>query len=146
MPLQPLKWIKGWRLDKFFAQLFKKDESGQITVEYGVDKTIGAIDAVLKYESTIRLITGAVSDDVKVSAENVIETLKGAKEQLQDVKTLPDISAALQDYEFSKDENVNDYIHDMVSMTALTFNDGQISIAEAIDIIERTLAFIHGKL
>lgn len=139
------KWVRGWRLDKFFDNLFKTNEAGEVTVKDAVTKTIAAIDSVLAYEDSVKLISSLLSDNAEASAEQVIETIKGVREQLVDIETLPDIAEGLKDYTFSQNPIVNDYIHDMVSMTALAFNDANISIWEAIGLVTRTTTFIQEK-
>lgn len=136
------RWFtkSGW-----IGKLFAQQPGDTVSVKVAATKTADAIDTALVYETEIDLIAESISDNVGASANEVEDKLKEVRDQLRQIETLPDIAESLQDFTFSADEDTNHYIKDMVTTTALAFNDGKISPAEAGLLVVRTIAFVKLK-
>jgi len=133
------KWVRGWRLDK----VFQHSPNGDISVKEASAKTIQVIDQTLalwtQYEP---LFDSLVSNEGEASAERIKAEIEIIKAKLTTLETLPDISEELKDYRFAKDDERNDFYHSLVTSAALMFNDGQISIFEAVSFIVQIAVFI----
>ena len=73
------KWVRGWRLDRFFDNLFQKKEDGTLSIKESAQKVVNAIDNVLEYEDEAELITAAISDDAELSVQQVIGVIVDVK-------------------------------------------------------------------
>lgn len=137
------KWIRGWRLDKFFDNLFQHSPNGEITVQEAAAKVVVVIDQSLalwaQYEP---LFDSIVSDDAQDSADDVKAELASIKQVLLTVQTLPDIADALKDYRFAEDDERNDFYHSLVSTAALSFSDGEISVFEALAFVAQVAVWV----
>lgn len=138
------KWVHGWRLDKFFNTLFQHSENGNISVKDAAAKVIDVIDQVLTLSngSEAAIIEAAISEEGQVTIEQVKTELGAIKEALSLIDTLPDVATALKDFKFSPDANHNDFYHSLVSTAAIAFNDGKISLFEAISFAAQVALFI----
>lgn len=128
--------------DGWIGKLFEKMPNGEISVQDAVSKAVNAIDNVLVYETEVELITDAISDEAGASADQVISIVKEVRAKLIEIQTLHDVPEALEDVIFSTNDESNDFIHDIVKMAAVAFNDGKISPFEAVGIIARTIEYI----
>lgn len=126
-----------------FKDLFDSSPNGDISVKDAAQKGINVIDNVtaywLQYESIFNAIA---SDDGIESVEKVKETLAEIKADLEVIETIPDIAEKLKDYRFADDDKRNDFYHSLITTAALAFNDGQISLFEAISFATQVAAFI----
>lgn len=133
------KWIRGWRLDK----LFQHSPNGDISVKDAAAKGIDIINQALawwvQYEP---LFDSVVSNEGQASADQVKAELTTIEADLSTIQTLPDITTALKDYRFAKDDKRNDFYHSLVSTAALAFTDGKISLFEAISFIAQIALFV----
>ena len=133
------KWIKGWRLDK----LFQHSPNGGISVKDAATKGINVIDNVTAYWTQYEPIFDAIaSDDGVASVDKIKDVLAEIKADLQTIETIPDITDKLQDYRFANDDKRNQFYHELITTAALAFNDGQISLFEAISFATQIAVFI----
>ena len=137
-------WIKGWRLDKFFKELFKSHtESGEISVKDSAQKVISVIDQTLaiwaQYEA---LFDSVVSDNAEASVEKIKSVIQEIRTKLSEVVTLPDIAQSLQEFRFADDDKRNAFYHSIISTAALAFSDGKISIFEAISFVTQIVVYV----
>lgn len=138
------KWVQGWRLDKFFNTLFKHSANGDISVKDAANKVIDVIDqiTVILNGPEAAIIEAAISEEAQVTIEHVKEELQAIKNTLSLIDTIPSISTALKDFKFSPDEKHNDFYHSLVSTAAIAFNDGKISLFEAISFAAQVALFL----
>lgn len=147
MSLDVMKWIRGWRLDKFFDELLKtKNEAGQVTVQASCQKVIGVIDQTLalwaQYEP---LFNSIVSDDAEVSADKIKAVIEEIKAKLATIVIIPDIPESLQEYRFADNDEWNAFYHSLVTTGALAFSDGKISLFEGISFVGQIGLFIKSQ-
>lgn len=142
------KWVRGWRMDKFIAKLLgtkelPRNESGEILLTAGVEKTINAITQVQVFWNTIGepLWDAITSDEAEASAEEVEKIVEEVKVTLQSVDTTSDISLALKDYVFSPNEAFNKFLHEIVGTILVMFSDGELSEGELIMILSRIATY-----
>jgi len=140
------KWVKGMQITQFFDQLFNKSENGTITVGDSATKVIGVIDQTLALWGQIEpLYKLLVSNEAEASADKVKAEMLNVRAMLAQVQTLPDVAEQLKNYRFADDDKRNDFYHGLISTAALLFNDGEISLAEAILFLSQIAIFVKGE-
>lgn len=137
------KWVKGWRLDKFFENLFQHSDNGEISVKDAAIKVSGVIDQTLLIWNEYKPFFDTLfSDDAEASADRVEAEIEIIQGKLLEIQTLPDIAESLKQYRFANDDKRNDFYHSLVSTSALMFNDGKISVFEAVSFLVQIIDFI----
>ena len=136
------RWFtkEGW-----IGRLFNAENAKEISVKEISSKAVTALDTVLLYESEVRLISSAFSDDAEASTVEVINVIKGVRDTLQETETLVDVAENLEDYTFSQDELTDDFIKDELKLVSMAAQDGFISKLEALPIITRAIQFIKDQ-
>ncbi len=130
----------GW-----IGRIFDAQNAKEINLKEIAAKGVKAIGTVLLYESQIKLISSAFSDNVEASTIQVIEVFKGLQERLQEIETIVDVAENLQDFTFSENAETDDFIKDELMLVALATEDGVITKLEAIPIITRAIEFVKSK-
>jgi len=140
------KWVKGWRLDKFFDELFQQSENGDITVGDSAAKVISVIDQIVVLWAQIEpLYAILVSNEAEASADKVKAEMLNVRAMLAQVQTLPDVAEQLNGYRFADDDKRNDFYHSLISTAAWIFNDGAIEPTEAILFLTKIALYVKGE-
>lgn len=125
------KWIRGWRLDRVWSNLFADKnvpvepisvkEATAITVEY-LQKAYTWLEQGGK-----AILLNMVGPEADKAIEAAYEAIPLLMADLLVIQTLPDIADATDKYEFSKDPAKNELLHDVVHAVAYSFGDGRLS-------------------
>lgn len=137
-----IRWFtkEGW-----IGRLFNPENAKEISVKEISSKGVAALDTVLLYESEVRLISSAFSDNAEASTVEVINVIKGVRDTLKETETIVDIAENLEDYTFSKDALTDDFIKDELKLVSMAVQDSFISKLEALPIITRAIQFIKDQ-
>lgn len=134
-------WVYGWHLER----IFQKNEQGDISVEALADKGAEALRTILKYWDAYQpLFNIVVSNEGQDTAQYVEDELKKIADDLDAVKTIPDIANDLEQYKLADDPDRNEFYHDFLTSVALASNKG-FSEFELIGLSVQLAAFIKSK-
>lgn len=138
MSLDLAKWIRGWRLDLAWQKLFHSPDAPLPPIN--IQEISGKSAAILTQVNDILLSPLVVR--IEALVPDIVKTIEFAKAQLptmiavlSGVSQMTDISTGLQDFRFSKDDKENELYHKIIKSAALIFNDGSVSINDAITVL-----------
>ncbi len=135
MSLHIFKWIRGW---------FPKHSQHEILLGDAIGKVVSVIDQALAIANgpEAQLIEGVISDEGQESIEKVKAKVIEIRAQLVAIQNLPDVAQQLQSYRFAGSDELNEFLHELVTTAATAFSDNYISLYEAVAFFARIADFI----
>lgn len=132
--IDPIHWIKGWRLDKFFNELFHhKNEEGDVILTESLAKGIMLAKNLKEWLANplVDLFTAITKGDwVEKDRKLISDFLDTWIAKLTAIKTIPDVAVTLKDYKFSDNFEEDKFYHDFATLAANSFSDGKFSFAD----------------
>lgn len=138
--------IGDWWDGIHWERVFKKTDFGEISVEVIADKGAAGLRTILQYWDIYKPIFNVVvSNEGQDSAQHVEDELNKIADDLDAVKTLPDVANDLEEYKLSEDPATNEFYHDFLTSVAL-MSKGGFSDFELVSLATQAAAFIKSKI
>lgn len=134
--------IGDWWDGIHWERVFHKTEQGDISVEELADKGAEGLRTILQYWDVYQpIFNAAVSNEGEDSAQHVEDAVIKIADDLDAVKTLPDVVDDLDQYTLSEDPETNKFYHDFLTSVAFMSKDG-FSDFELISLASQAAAFV----
>jgi hypothetical protein len=143
MPLRIGKWIRGWRLDKFFNRIFGSvnDFAKELA-----PVAIGVVQCVKKFvDSPIAdvitsIIPGNIDDRLKEKLRAILPDVIIKMQLVDTIANIEDrneqLKAILEKLKLSSDEAQNVFYHGLASLILEKLSDGKLTWTESVVIAE----------
>lgn len=137
--------IGDWWDGIHWERVFKKTETGDISVEELADKGATGLRTILEYWDEYQpLFDTIVSNEGKASAQQVEDAVIKIADDLDAIKTLPDVANDLEQYKLSDDPETDKFYHDFLTSVAFMSKNG-FSDFEFISLASQVAGFIKNK-